>query len=227
MPILQLTRRGLTCEEAEWTRLVDEFRERHSIQIRALVEPALVRVIQRGIEQAGFDERRHAAFATELCLREHDCLDLLHFLVNDQQLFDRVAQLADGVAVKIFLGRIYRHLPRQHFANWHADDLYDRAVGMSINLSADRFEGGVFEIREAGSGRVVNAIPNVGPGDAILFQISERLEHRVTAVEGSIPKTAFAGWFSTAPDYFAALRPNLPERLRASAPPPATPAPHN
>ena len=227
MPILQLTRRGLIWDETQAERVIDQFHHRQSLLLPALLEQALVDVIQRGIERAEFEERRHEAFATELCMRHHDCLDLLHFLVNDQRLFQLVARVAGSLPVRIFVGRIYRHLPARHAATWHNDTLCDREIGMSVNLGAGPFQGGTFEIRQVETGRVLNAIANVGLGDAILFRISEKLEHRVTAVEGSIPKTAFAGWFSTAPDYVAALRSNLPGTLRASAPLQATPAPRS
>ena len=68
-------------------------------------------------------------------------------------------------------------------------------IGMSINLSADGYDGGTFEIRRFGSETLIASLPNVGLGDAILFRIADGLEHQVTAVRGAIPKTAFAGWF--------------------------------
>jgi hypothetical protein len=83
-----------------------------------------------------------------------------------------------------------------------------REIGMSVNLSADVYEGGVFEIRDAESERALASIANVGFGDAILFRVASTLEHRVTDVRGARPKTAFAGWFRTKFDYLATLRRN-------------------
>jgi hypothetical protein len=215
MPVLQLTRRGLVWDDAHGPRLFDEFHQHQSVRLPAFLEPALVDVVLRGIERGEFAERRHEDFAVEQTMRHHDCLDLLHFLVNDERLFRVVERLAGSVPVRIFAGRIYRNLPARHEARWHSDTTHDREIGMSLNLSTSPYAGGVFEIRRADNGHVLNAIANVGLGDAFLFRISEALEHRVTPVEGSVPKTAFAGWFSTAPDYVAALRSNLPGRLRA------------
>jgi hypothetical protein len=79
-------------------------------------------------------------------------------------------------------------------------------VAMSINLSAKPYSGGVLEIRTRESGKVLHRTANTGPGDAILFRVAPGLQHRVTAVEGEVPRTAYAGWFIAGTD-FALLRP--------------------
>jgi hypothetical protein len=84
-----------------------------------------------------------------------------------------------------------------HYDSWHDDDIKNRLVGISINLSPLQFCGGVFQIREQGSKRLIMQIANTGLGDAILFRISGDLEHQVTEITGNQPKTAFAGWFQS------------------------------
>jgi hypothetical protein len=86
-------------------------------------------------------------------------------------------------------------------APWHADLHAGHQVGMSVNLGAEPFDGGVFEIRRAGTTAPLDAIANVGAGDAILFSIADDLEHRVTPMRGAVAKTAFAGWFGATLDY--------------------------
>lgn len=225
-PIVQLTRRGTIWHEHHpgLPRLAEEFRDRQSIRLPALIEPALVDLVWRGLERGAFEERRHEEAATELYMPPNVCTDMLHFLVNDRTLFRLVEYLSGVAPIRIFTGRVYRNLPARHAAPWHDDTIEHRQVGMSLNISDGVYEGGLFEIRDRATARVLNSIANTGLGDAILFRISPALEHRVTAVDGRQPKTAFAGWFSTAPDYFEALRANLQERLRASAPLRTTPA---
>src|SRR5262245_33726183 len=222
-PTLQLTRRGLVWDDSHAARLIDEFQRFQSLVLPGFLEPALLERVQRGVQQAEFAEHHHELFV-ELSMRPHASLDLLLFLVNDEALFRLVERLAGSEQVRTFIGRVYRNMPSRHSSIWHEDTLYDRKIGMSINLTEGCFEGGRFEIRDAASRRVLNSIANVGRGDAILFGISEKLEHRVTPVEGQIPKTAFAGWFCSAPDYFETLRSNLPGQLRASGSPQTTPA---
>jgi predicted 2-oxoglutarate/Fe(II)-dependent dioxygenase YbiX len=75
-------------------------------------------------------------------------------------------------------------------------------VALSLNLNTVAYAGGTLELREVESKKSVQ-LPNITFGDAILFRVADYLEHRVTPVEGAEPKTAFAGWFRTTPDYCA------------------------
>jgi hypothetical protein len=57
------------------------------------------------------------------------------------------------------------------------------------------------------SGKILCELPNTGQGDAIFFRISPELKHVVTAMEGTEPKTAYAGWFRSGPTgFYARLR---------------------
>jgi hypothetical protein len=44
------------------------------------------------------------------------------------------------------------------------------------------------------------------PGSAHIFRIDPRFEHCVTPVTAGSPRTAFAGWFQSAPDFRAVIR---------------------
>ena len=66
---------------------------------------------------------------------------------------------------------------------------------MSINLSPKGYDGGVFELRERATKRFFAQLANDGIGNARLFRIAPELEHQVSAVTGSRPRIAFAGWF--------------------------------
>src|SRR5262249_13327319 len=97
-----------------------------------------------------------------------------------------------------FYGRVYRmEAGPQHQLSWHndIDKKEKRLVGFSMNLSADVFQGGSFELRNRWTLAPLAKVNNTGFGDALLFRISEDLQHRVTEVVGTVPKTAYAGWF--------------------------------
>jgi hypothetical protein len=47
----------------------------------------------------------------------------------------------------------------------------------------------------------IRELPNTEPGDAIFFRIAPALQHVVSAVEGMVPKTAYAGWFGASTFY--------------------------
>jgi hypothetical protein len=49
-------------------------------------------------------------------------------------------------------------------------------------------------------------VTNTGLGDAIVFRLSDDLQHRINEVRGAQPKTAFAGWFRSDPALRTKLR---------------------
>lgn len=101
-----------------------------------------------------------------------------------------------------FAGRVYRLAPEVgNYDSWHDDLGANRLVAMSVNLSTEPYSGGLLQIRHHESKRIVREVANTGVGDAILFQLASALEHRVTDIEGTVPKTASAGWFRSAPEY--------------------------
>jgi hypothetical protein len=59
----------------------------------------------------------------------------------------------------------------------------------------------MLQIRDSASGEILHEESNTGPGDALIFQIAPALQHRVARVTGNRPKTAFAGWFKSEPDF--------------------------
>ena len=63
------------------------------------------------------------------------------------------------------------------------------------------FRGGVLQIRGSRSGKIISEVANTDFGSAVLFRISENLEHRVTGIEGDIPETTVTGWFKPGPGF--------------------------
>ena len=82
---------------------------------------------------------------------------------------------------------------------WH-NDLYegvlDRRIAVTIHLSDEAYEGGVFEMRDEPSSRLLVRDGALPPGSIMLFRIDNRLRHRVTPVTSGGPRRVFAGWFS-------------------------------
>ncbi len=132
---------------------------------------------------------------------------LLHFLMHDPRLFEIIRRITGCGRIGCFVGRVYRFVPgARHYDSWHSDVIYHRMIAVSTNLGRGIYTGGIFQMRKAHSLRIIHEAANTGPGDAIIFRISPGLRHRVTTVEGSVPKTAFAGWFCSRPDFYAFLK---------------------
>lgn len=202
-PVIQMTRRGVVWNDAGLAALHRTFDRQQCVKLSGLLEPPLVDEIRAQIERGEFREFAHGSLATELRLEAGICTGLLHFLTNHPQLFRLVESISGCTGIRSFAGRVYRRFPNgHHYDNWHGDVADPRRlIGMSVNISAGIYEGGVFEIREVETERLLASLPNVGFGDAILFRLSDSLEHRVSDVRGAVPKTAFAGWFFAELDF--------------------------
>jgi hypothetical protein len=84
-----------------------------------------------------------------------------------------------------------------HRFNWH-DDLPEnptRRIGITINLSENPYEGGLFELRKKKTQQILTRHRHEKPGSALIFDVSDALEHRVWPVTSGGPRRIFAGWF--------------------------------
>ena len=216
--MIQVTRSGLvvSATAADLDCLRTQFGRQHCIQLPEFLSPDLLRFIQGRLERGDFHDRIHEKVGLELCLTQHDvALSLLYLLTNDPRLFQLVQQLTGCDRIGCLIGRVYRMVPGSgHYDSWHSDTILHRLIGVSINLSNETYEGGVFQLRDASSKKILCQAANTGAGDAIMFRIADPLEHQITAVTGTASKTAFAGWFKSEPEFRSLL---VPEHFHESA----------
>ncbi len=175
----------------------------HCVKVPRFLASDLFAELLAEMRPEDFYERTHKGFGSEASLRyDSPVVALLWLLANDDRLFRFVEALAGCAAIGSFLGRVYRFTDSpSHHDDWH-DDLGDnRLVALSVNLSSEPFDGGLLQIRDRASGEILHEESNTGPGDALIFQIAPELQHRVGRVTGDRPKTAFAGWFKSEPDF--------------------------
>ena len=204
--MIHMTHAGLRVDASDGAldALRREFDVRHCLQLPGFVEPALLRVVRRQLATAAFYDRSHAGIGVELCLSEGPLSSGLEFLWNSPALFALIERITGCGALGCFEGRVYRMAPAHgHYHYWHSDVGQERRIAMSVNFSAAVYEGGATEFRRVDDGDPFHRVANIGFGDAILFRIDPGLRHQVTEVTGHEPKTAFAGWFRTRPDYRA------------------------
>ena len=196
--MIQIGRRCVVVEDENARRLQGNFRVDHIVLLPALLEPSLVDDILRRVENGAWQGMSHKNIGDEIVSTDVPAHHALHFMANAPAFLDAVRTISGCPEITWFGGRVYRFSPNSgHYDSWHDDLDGHRRVGMSLNLSPNGFQGGVFQLRDHASKRVLAEYANTGLGDAILFLISEDLEHQVTRVEGSSARTAFAGWFQS------------------------------
>ena len=184
------------------------FDRHHWIRIPQLLSAAMRRDVRRALAAATFVEVRHTGVnppSVDVCMEPNALSAMLELLCNDPVLLRAIEALTGAAPLVRFSGFVYRLTPAAgHHHNWHNDVVHERRVAMSINLEAEPYDGGVLQIRERESGRIIEEVTNTGAGDAILFRIDPALQQRATAVTRGT-KTAFAGWFRSAAPLRAAL----------------------
>jgi hypothetical protein len=198
-----LTRSGpvISGSDEELARLRTHFEERHHLALAGFLDPLLLDTLREKLAASGF-ARIDREVGSELRPLDNTPYTALELLLNSRPLLELIPRLTGCPRPACFTGRIYRRAPGGgHVSHWHTDLNEDgRMVTLSINLSDAVYRGGTTLVREADTKRVVCELPNTGFGDAILFPIDPRFEHRVLDVEGDTPKTALAGWFNSKPD---------------------------
>ncbi|WP_404369459.1 2OG-Fe(II) oxygenase [Sphingomonas sp. MMS24-J45] len=87
----------------------------------------------------------------------------------------------------------------QDFLSWHQDTHKPgRRLALVIDLSDDRYEGGMFELRDRQTKQMLIRHHHNQSGSALLFRISDALEHRVLPVTSGGPRRVFACGFHEA-----------------------------
>ena len=195
---------SLTDEEVQNSH--EDFQRNHFLRLPKILSSQLLEEFYLRIANGEWEERVHDNIGLEVCLKEKGIVALLNFLLNDQSLFRLLEKITGCNRIGSFSGRVYRMAPDSgHYDSWHTDVGEHRLLALSINLGKESYDGGVLEIRRHKSPEGSVQVPNTGFGDAVLFRLAEGLEHRVTNVEGAVPKTAFAGWFKSEPDFWSSL----------------------
>ena len=198
-------RRGVAAGLADTGALRESFARDNFVLLRGFLDPAFLRQVVPRIERAAFYYRDHRRIGSEECMEVNATLARLLFAINDHRLFKAIDEVTSCGPIGCFDGRVYRLRPDSSDRDsWHSDLGDNRLVAMSVNVGA-AFSGGSLQIRDARSGGQRHQATIAEPGDALLFRISQTLEHRVTSVEGTVPRTAFAGWFKSRPSFRAVL----------------------
>ncbi len=203
MPTVQLdvSRASLTAPKTEILRLRRHYKKHHFVHLKQFISPDLLEIINQEMQASKFFKRIHKDIAVELCMKDGPAMRILRFVSDDRLLFRWIEQITGCEPIGCFTGRVYRMNEGVHHDDWHNDMTENRMVAMSVNLSPVPYEGGHLVLREQGKPETEQVIPNLGYGDALLFHLSYGLEHRVQNVTGENPKTAYAGWFRSKPDF--------------------------
>jgi SAM-dependent methyltransferase len=178
------------------TALREAFENRNWVRLPNFVSGALLDRLRGYIGDARFLPPEFEGISTDLRMEEGKAAQLLLLLVNDPHLFELVRSITDCKRIGRFDGGLYRKLPGlEHEDAWHGEIFGHGMVAMTIDLSERSYGGGMLEIRDRYSHRVLDRVAAGEPGDALLLRFAPSLQHRITGVEGDFPRTVYAGRF--------------------------------
>ena len=202
-PLIQISKSGAAVRSSqdEIAALRTAFAQQHWLVLPDFLDRRLLDLIQQKLEET---EYRVVDRETGVELRPIDCTAYLatELLLNSPKVFRAIEQITGCAPIACFSGRIYRRpASSTYFNRWHTDVTNQgRMIALSINLNLEPYEGGALQIRSAQTREVLCEVYNRHYGDAIIFPVDEKFEHRVCEVESGVAKTALAGWFRSKPD---------------------------
>lgn len=193
---------------AQQALLREEFRLHQCVELKGFLQASLLEVISVQLRGAEFLAERHGVGSSGALPPNSAANALLLLLMNDPDLFDALAAITAAGPIASFVGRVYRlESGREQSLDWH-NDLGDdrRRLALSVNLGEEAYTGGILQLRDARTGRMLREAKPASQGDALLFRIASHLEHRVTPVEGQASRTVYSGWFRAGGSIFGAQR---------------------
>lgn len=211
---MRIERFGFRLDDREQAEAKSEFARRQCVKLPHFLAQDLTRNLMTRLENEPWTPVSHflsgndkEEFGQELSAYGM-VRQALVLMLNNTQLFSAIHEITGCGEIGCFKGRLYRTLPNaEHRLDWHDDMSADpRLIGLSINLTSGSLEGGEFRIRKKSSHELLAEITHAEPGGAHIFRIDRSLEHSVAPCRGQVPRTAFAGWFQTAPDYDTVVR---------------------
>lgn len=205
--MIELDLHKVVCDAQATAVLATAYREHRCAVIPHILGDRLAVKVRDLVASGQWVSHHHGALGREEVMPDSEIVGMLHLIFNDSMVLDIVRAICDQPRISWFGGRIYRFRAGQgHFDHWHNDMRSGRKVGMSLSLSDQPVQGGVFELRLRGENALLASIAAPRFGTATLFEIAGELEHRVTEVVGNNDRVAFAGWFREgAPDFLSRL----------------------
>ena len=205
--MIQITQKSVNSDSGdEIQALHREYQDKKCVRLPNLIEASLLSQFVHRLKSTGFRPKTEGEPGDEFgrvlfVPNTEPALFLFQLMMNNPELFRIIQEITGCPTIGNFFGRIHRSSPGpEHQISWHGDNADHRLVGLSVNLSDDTFSGGLFQIRDRKSERILCEISNTGLGDAFLFGIDPDLQHRLQPVFTGGDRTVGVGWFRSHPN---------------------------
>lgn len=190
----------LQFQDTDIAKLKAEFEETKCIFLPNFIELRTLEILLSKIEKTGFQTKfesdNEEKFGKVFFIpQESPLIFTFNMLFTAPPLYTFLEKITGCPPIHNFIGRLHRSEGgEEHFIDWHGDNTDNRLLAMTLSLGRERYQGGLFQMREKDSGKILREFGQIETGDAFIFQIAPELEHRLTVVsEGR--RTVGVGWF--------------------------------
>jgi hypothetical protein len=204
--MIQFTRDGVTATATagELRAARERFEHDKLLRLPGLIAPDLAQVVRDGMERDGFQQPDEATMKSvyggwygpvRQDLNRGPTIDLLDSRVNDPAFLRFVQELAGTPPLARCVGRVFRLRATDEDHIWHTDAEGGRLADIVIDLSADRYAGGAFEMRDAATKQIFTVVDDMQYREGVLARISAAIEHHNRKVTGTTQRITYVGWF--------------------------------
>jgi hypothetical protein len=173
------------------------FSEHRAIACAGAIEPGLLATLMRFCREGQFEPDEVEGLGHREVESPQRAGRTLSLALKRAELIDWVERATGCGPLATIEGRVVRaRANRLDQLTWHDDlDLPRRRLAITINLSEHAYEGGLFELREKRTGRLLASHLHREPGTALIFDVAQDVEHRVLPVTSGGPRCVYTGWF--------------------------------
>jgi hypothetical protein len=204
--MIQFTQEGVKAAySAEDMRAARATFERAKLlRLPGLVAPDLAEAVREGMERDGFQQPDEATMKSvyggwygpvRQDLNPGPTVKLLDSRVNDPKFLRFVQELAGTPPLARCVGRVFRLRATDEDHVWHTDAEGGRLADIVIDLSAERYQGGAFEMRDAATKKIFTVVEDMQYREGALARISPAIEHHNRKVTGTTQRITYVGWF--------------------------------
>ncbi|GAA0307879.1 hypothetical protein GCM10009087_17370 [Sphingomonas oligophenolica] len=177
--------------------IAGEFSKHRAIACANAIEPGLLATLMRLCREGSFASDEVEGLGHREVEKPQRAGPTISLALKRANLIDWIEHVTGCGPLEAIEGRVVRARANNHDQLlWH-DDLDDvrRRLAVTINLSKQNYEGGLFELREKRTGKLLASHHHLEPGTALIFDVAYDIEHRVLPVTSGGPRCVYTGWF--------------------------------
>ena len=190
----------ISADDHVTARVRAAFAEAHALVLPSALDAVLLRAILRVARPGPFVPEHIGAIGWRTVEARDLAGQALRFALQRPEFLRWLASTAGCGALHSLAGFVAEMAAGTgQGLGWHDDRIeggLGRRLAVAVHLSDTSYEGGLFELREKATERILVRAGALPQGSVFLFRIDPRLTHRVTEVTGGGPRRVFAGWFS-------------------------------